>query len=408
MKLLKRALGNILNSLPAFISFPILRRMISIDYLNNSDNLVIKVADTIEELEQAFRLVQESYSEINLADTNQSPLRVNKYHALPTTAIIILKKDDTVIATLSVITSNRYELPLESLWNIDHIKNSGRTAEISSLAVHKNHRRAAGKYTIPLMIFLYKYSSKYMGIKNFVISINPKAAIFYRAMFNFKFVSKKIKRYEFVNNAPAICLHLQLDYWQEHVKKKEKFDMYLANIMLKECEYFTLPQTKYYCSLGKVMTPKLLDYFFIKKTSAIHDLKAEEIDFLKEVYNFKEYQHILKGDIVGEKKYFVYCHADLVVGSSVIDFDTFAVNENKIFGKLYSCKDILIEGQCVLKIDISRKESIILKGIIKKEDEYYVIDIEEHCDWHKFLDYIKTNFYFNDEITKDKKSKEVA
>lgn len=382
--------------------------MISIDYLNLNENIVIKVADTIEELEQAFRLVQESYSEINLADIKQSPLRVNKYHALPTTAIIILKKEDTVIATVSVITSNRYDLPLESLWNIDHIKNSGRTAEISSLAVHKEHRKAAGKYTIPLMIYMYKYSSKYMGIKNFVISINPKAAIFYRAMFNFKFVSKKIKRYEFVNNAPAICLHLQLDYWQEHVKKKEKFDTQLAQKMVQECNYFILPKTQYYCSLGKVMTPKLLDYFFLKKTSAIHDFKDEEIEFLKEVYNFKEYQHILKNEAIGEKKYFVYCHADLVIGSKVIDFDTFAVNDHKIFGKMYSCKNISIEGQCVLKIDISRKESIILKGIIKKEDEYYVINIEKHNEWHKFLDYIKTKFYFNDNIAQLTNSDKVA
>lgn len=396
MKVFRRILPHILNALPDFISFKIIRKMISIDNQHVEDDITIKVAENIDELEQAFKLVQESYADINLADLKQSPLRVNKYHALPTTAIIILKKGDKVIATLSVITSNKYKLPLESLWNIDTIKNSGRTAEVSSLAVAKDYRKAAGKYTVPLMLFLNRYSFKQMGIKNFVISINPKAAIFYRGLFNFKYVSKKIKRYEFVNNAPAICLTMKLDYWQDHIKKDDPFHEKITKISYRDMPYFKLPCTKYHCALGKVMTPKLLDYFFIKKTSAIHDFKEDEIVFLKEVYNFKEYQDILKGSIKAEKKYFIYCHADLVIGSDVIDFDTFAVNENKVFGKLYKKPENELHGQCIIKIDISRKESLILKGQISSEGEYYSVKVERHENWDDFVHYIKTNFYFKE------------
>lgn len=396
----KRAQKFFFRYFPDFLTFPLMRKMINIRPKVEED-IVIKIAETQQELEQSFQLVQSSYADAELLtkDDNKT-LRVNKYHALPTTAIIILKKGETVIATCSIITSNRYPLPLESHWNIDHIKKSGRTGEVSSLAVHKEYRKMAGVYTVPLMIFLAKYSFKYMGIRNFVISVKPIATIFYRAMFNFQFIDKKVITYEFVNNAEAQALHMDLNYWQTEAKRLNLFHDELAKLYKCEESYYNFPKSKYYCALGKILSPELLDYFFIKKTSTFAQMNDDDSKFLREVYNFDHYKEL--DNIESESRFFIYCNADLIIDNQVLEFDTYAVNSKNVYGKLYKDKIKSSQKECAIKLDISRYETIILQGSIELDQEYIKIQISPNNEWKEFISYVEKKYYIQ------KKAKKVA
>ena len=63
---------------------------------------------------------------------------------------------------------------------------------------------------------------------------------------------------------------------------------------------------------------------------------------------------------------------------------------------MYKKPENELHGQCIIKIDISRKESLILKGQISSVGEYYSVKVERHENWDDFVHYIKTNFYFKE------------
>jgi hypothetical protein len=78
-------------------------------------SVVIKFAETKDEYEQAFSLVYNTYLNIGVIKPNRSNLRLTLYHALPTTKVLIVKKNKTVISTLTTILDNPLGLPLYSI-----------------------------------------------------------------------------------------------------------------------------------------------------------------------------------------------------------------------------------------------------------------------------------------------------
>jgi hypothetical protein len=290
-------LRKLILILPFFIKSRIIRSIIrfpsSID-----PELHFKVAETQEELEQAFAILHDAYVGDGLMKPHSSGLRVTKYHSLHSTTTLVAVEKGIVVGTVSLVRKNSFGLPLEAIFRIDHLPAGDRIVEVSSLAIKKGLQKQRGRILFPLLKFMFHYSTEYFGVSHFVIAVNPKWFDFYQSVLLFTRLAKKqVESYDFVNGAPAIGGILDL---------KRAYKEYLLTYGGKSLEknlfhFFTdlaptnmeFPMRKKGMIWDPVLTPALMEYFFLKKTDTFLKLTEFELSILRELYNTEEYCRII-------------------------------------------------------------------------------------------------------------------
>ncbi|MCL2635209.1 MAG: hypothetical protein FWD50_01080, partial [Betaproteobacteria bacterium] len=137
--------------------------------------LVLKIAETREELEACFKLLHDAYVASGFMTPDASGLRVTIYHALPTTTTLCAKFDDQVVGTLSLIRESAIGFPLQRIFDLSGIRaKEGKIAEASALAIHPRFRRTGGMILFPLMKFMYEYCTTFFDTRHLVIAVNPR------------------------------------------------------------------------------------------------------------------------------------------------------------------------------------------------------------------------------------------
>ncbi len=128
--------------LPDPIKGPILRKRVWIDE-SKLDRTTFKIADTVEELESAYRLVHDVYVKEGYMDPHPSKMRITKYNLLSKSTTFVGKHDGRVVLTMSLIPDSEHGLPMDSLFKseLDQMRNRGRyIAEVGNLASDPNFR----------------------------------------------------------------------------------------------------------------------------------------------------------------------------------------------------------------------------------------------------------------------------
>lgn len=190
--------------------------------LQPPEGLIIKLAETEEEFDQAFTLIQECYREIGISEENLK-LRATKYHSLPTSQIVIAKMKDNVIATLTHVFDSPLGLPIEEHWSVEHERKNGKLlAEISSLAIHKSWRHFHGLF-LYLTRFALDLAIHHLGVDKWVIVTHPKAKDFYEGLLCFEPLSENILKCGYVKGADGFAQTLDL------VQLKANFEKLYAN-----------------------------------------------------------------------------------------------------------------------------------------------------------------------------------
>ena len=137
--------------------------------------LVLKIAETKEELEACFKLLHDAYVSSGFMTPDPSGMRVTIYHALPTTTTLCAKFDDQVVGTLSLIRESAIGFPLQRIFDLTGVREKeGNIAEVSALAVHPRYRRTGGTILFPLMKFMYEYCTTFFDTRHLVIAVNPR------------------------------------------------------------------------------------------------------------------------------------------------------------------------------------------------------------------------------------------
>ena len=122
-----------------------------------NERLVLKIAESREELEACFKLLHDAYVSSGFMTPDPSGMRVTIYHALPTTTTLCAKIGDQVVGTLSLIRESAIGFPLQRIFDLTDIREKeGQIAEVSALAVHPHYRRTGGTILFPLMKFMYE------------------------------------------------------------------------------------------------------------------------------------------------------------------------------------------------------------------------------------------------------------
>ncbi len=381
-----------------------MRSLLNIRY-DMPNEFHFKIAQTKEELADAYRILHDCYVEEGFMQESKSGMRITKYFALPTTTTLIALWENKVIGTMSIIRKNKMGLPLESEFDISELEKDGSSlAEVSSLAIDRKFRMKRGALFLPLCKYFFEYATDFMHIDRVVIAVNPSMADFYRGFLLFSRLHKNtVSRYDFANGAPAVGLWLDLN--QARIDYKKVYDSlgssknlfhYFVN---HKFSCFELPDRQYIKAADPVMTPELLSYFFYEKSNVFLELNGRERQALEASYPKKEYglifqklnkrkdtnvRHVMNSKAMVKN---ALNHNSKANEVRVLDISKDGV---KIRGNLD------VQKTMTLKIEISHNKFVELTGIIQwvdiKTSTYGLKLINSSQDWEDYLDYLDSDY----------------
>lgn len=178
-------------------------------------------ASAWREVREAFSLLYQSYREKGLIAENPYGLRFTHFNLLPESGSFVVKADDQVIATLSVLADSRhFGLPMAELYReeLAGLQTDGRQlAEISGLAIDPRYAPLSILLVMNLVKMLYRYSVE-LGVTDLVAACHPRHARLYRRLFLFEPIGE-VRTYRSVNDAPAVALRLDLTRVEERYRE---------------------------------------------------------------------------------------------------------------------------------------------------------------------------------------------
>lgn len=261
--------------------------------------LVLKIAETKEELEACFRLLHDAYVGSGFMVPDPSGMRVTIYHALPSTTTLCAKYDDQVVGTLSLIRESAIGFPLQRIFDLTSVRaKEGNIAEVSALAVHPRFRRTGGTILFPLMKFMYEYCTAFFDTRHLVIAVNPRHIEMYESLLFFRrLTANVVENYDFVNGAPAIGAALDLKaapeiFRKAYGNKPDRRNLYKFFLETK-LPNIQIPHRRFFTTNDPVLTPELIDYFFNRQTDVFATLSDRKKALLHLIYDLPEYQKVL-------------------------------------------------------------------------------------------------------------------
>lgn len=180
----------------------------------------IKIARSPALKEEAYRLIYQTYLEKGYTEKNATEMWYSTYDLLEDSTIIVAIDDHKIVGALTLIFDNEYGLPASELYEneIDQIRTNKALAEITSLGIKKDARFSS---TILVKLFnqAYLYSKGIKNSSHFVITVNPRHAMFYTKKLLFDKIGS-VKYYKKVGGAPAELLTLDLDLVEKTILDK--------------------------------------------------------------------------------------------------------------------------------------------------------------------------------------------
>ena len=297
-KAMHLSLRKLFSFLPHDLRFSIYRSFVDCDP-SPDPRLVLKIAETQDELEACFKLLHDAYVSSGFMKPDPSGMRVTVYHALPTTTTLCAKFDGEVVGTLSLIRESLFGFPLQAIFDLNQVRiHKGQLAEVSALAVHPRFRKTGGAILFPLMKFMYDYCTTFFDTRHLLIAVNPNRIELYESLLFFQRLTENtVANYDFANGAPAVGASLDLHhapaiFEKAYGKKKPRRNLhhYFVKTVLPN---IVVPGRRYFTTNDPVMTPALLDYFFNQRTQVFANLDARRKALLHSIYDLAAYQSVL-------------------------------------------------------------------------------------------------------------------
>lgn len=293
-----QVLRKAFSSFPQSTRFAIYRSFVDCDPAPDQ-RLVLKIAETAEELAACFRLLHDAYVSSGFMKPDPSGMRVTIYHALPTTTTLCAVYDGEVVGTMSLIRESVFGFPLQAVFDLTEVREKkGNIAEVSALAVHPKFRKTGGAILFPLMKFMYEYCTTFFDTRHLVIAVNPNRIEMYESLLFFqRLTESSVDNYDFANGAPAVGASLDL-YGAPEVFKlaygkkpaRKNLHAYFTQITLAN---IVIPNRRYFVTNDPVMTPALLDHFFNQQTTVFKNLDDRKKVLLHSIYDLPEYNDVL-------------------------------------------------------------------------------------------------------------------
>lgn len=238
--------------------------------VSGEDYRIVPATD-LETRREAHELVYRLYRSKGYTETLESGIWLSVYNILPDTVTLVVVRNDEVVGTLTVVFDGALGLPADELYGqeLRPLRGPGRSpSEIISLGVSEEvSRRASQQILVKLFNHVYLTAWYVRKSTDFVITVNPNHADYYRKTLLFECAGEE-KTYEKVGGAPARLLHLALeiptqavgDPAADHLRKRTLYRYFhtrdeerqilpelragLAPMSEEEFEYFAMDRTE--------------------------------------------------------------------------------------------------------------------------------------------------------------------
>lgn len=257
---------------------------------------VYRIVRTREELEQGFSLVYKEYASRGYIPKHyKSKLKLSLYNALPSTTTFITKKDNQVIATVTLIPDSPMGLPMDKIYKkeCDSLREKGRSiAEVSQLSIDSRlfPKGWFSMFNFSKLIFVFKlfklvfdYACYTEKLDELCIAVNPKHRYLYKFLFFEKLAG--LKYYGSVNKAPAIALHLDIG---PALRKKSRQRKSFQKVFYGKRTARQTFQNKF------IFKSSDLEHFFLKKSDLLKKATPEQLKYIKRYYPEAQVEALLK------------------------------------------------------------------------------------------------------------------
>lgn len=188
---------------------------------NESAKFNIKIANTKDERELAFRLGYQVYLEKGYINANANQWLVQNYDFYPQTTILIVQDKNKMIAgSLTLVFGEDGKLPVEKIYGEESniLKmNGNKVMETSRLVISQEYRNE--KEVLQLLLnYMLIYSYYVKNYDSMLIQVNPRHKLYYKSLLKYDEIGGE-KLCPSVKNAPAVLLHLPIKRFQEEIQK---------------------------------------------------------------------------------------------------------------------------------------------------------------------------------------------
>jgi hypothetical protein len=375
--------------------------MLDVDIdLINKNNIILKVAETEDELLQAFALVQAMYEKAKIVDESGTGLRLTKFHLLPTTKVLIAKVEDKVIATVTQIMDTPLGLPIDDFIPIDDIRSKSiRVCEISSLAIHSDWRSRSHGLFIPLSLYSIWYSKYVTGADELVIITNQRARYVYEDLFLFEPISINSQNYGSINDSQAFAQRLKLtsienrliDTYYRYPKNKNIYNMFSnpkwsKNLRRDLHKYKIVPVVKF----DEQTLDKIFELF--NNFSSLSDREKQVIYNHFSLYSKKYGENIFVHQR-RHPRFYTKMKADIEVGSELYETECIQISKGGASFK----RPLLLpldKDDFKLTIYLDSHESCSFMGKVSWKTKFQIgFEADPHTtsSWEHYINYIELN-----------------
>lgn len=178
-----------------------------------------ELATRPEDALAAARLVHDAYVKRELMDPHPTGVRVTPAQILPSSFVLVAKKGDEVIGTISLQVDGVLGLPIDNAYGkeVDAIRAQGRrVAEVGALTVHPEHRGTGVLHLLNQAMFQL---AEKLGVHDLVIAVSAWAVDLYRTVLCFERMGEIFPYPGLARSIPSAALRLPLDTARERFRK---------------------------------------------------------------------------------------------------------------------------------------------------------------------------------------------
>lgn len=198
-----------LRFLPPFVRRNLVRR--SFRFREDLvQGLSAQLATNAEDALAAARLVHDAYVARKLIAAHPSGLRVTPSHALPSTFVLVAKREGAVIGTISLQVDGAFGVPMESAFGaeIASLRAEGRRiAEVGALSIAPEHRGVGVVHLLNRAMFEV---ARAVGVDDLVMAVSDWAADLYETTLCFERMGDVRPYPGLVRSVPAAAMRLSL------------------------------------------------------------------------------------------------------------------------------------------------------------------------------------------------------
>lgn len=250
----------------------------------------IEIAQTEEDLEAAFRLSHDYYFSHGRIKRQKSGIYCQLYHFLPETATVVVKYRKVVVGAVSLITDSHLSLPSDQFYpsELEEMRRRGaRLIEATPFVVARHFRNRDAMISHLLMKFIYNYTTRLTGATHVIFATHPAREEFYTGLWKLQKIGLALR---YSSSPESQMQGLALDLSNEQLLKltmsfpSNDSHRNLGVFLTETDERFRYPIRGVGQLVDLVMTPELLEHFFLDRTKLYEELDMHSRKVFLEIY----------------------------------------------------------------------------------------------------------------------------